>query len=122
MRGHPQFSHWIPITLVKIYISFIIINRGKNTFELVGTVLKVPKKRENNFKIEIITIDLLSNRYNRLQARLHVKETVGKRLEYDQLPVPNNFWSFTRVSLTERLLERGYKGHLWGQKNLRGKC
>ena len=40
MRGYPQFSFWISITLVKIYISRIIINRGKNTFELVGTVLK----------------------------------------------------------------------------------
>ena len=31
----PQFSFWISITLVKIYISCIIVNRGKlNTFEL----------------------------------------------------------------------------------------
>ena len=35
----PQFSFWISITLVKIYLSCIITNRGKNTFELVGTVL-----------------------------------------------------------------------------------
>ena len=40
MRGYPQFSFSISITLVKIYISCIIINRDKNTFELVGTVLK----------------------------------------------------------------------------------
>ena len=40
MCGYPQFSFSISITLVKIYISRIIINRGKNTFELVGTVLK----------------------------------------------------------------------------------
>ena len=40
MRGSPQFSCWISITLVKIYNSRIIINRGKNIFELVGTVLK----------------------------------------------------------------------------------
>ena len=39
MRGYPRFSFLISITLVKIYISRIIINRGKNTFELVGTVL-----------------------------------------------------------------------------------
>ena len=39
MRGYPQLSFWISMTLVKIYISCIIINRGKNTFELVGTVL-----------------------------------------------------------------------------------
>ena len=39
MRGYPQFSFWISITLVKIYISCIIINRAKNTFDLVGTVL-----------------------------------------------------------------------------------
>ena len=41
MRGYSQFSFWISITLVKIYIFCIIIHRGKNTFELVGTVLKV---------------------------------------------------------------------------------
>ena len=40
MRGCPQFSFWISMTLVKIYIPCIIINRGKNTIELVGTVLK----------------------------------------------------------------------------------
>ena len=40
MRGYPQFSFWILITLVKIYISCIIMNRGKNICELVGTVLK----------------------------------------------------------------------------------
>ena len=40
MRGYPQFSCRISVTLVKIYISCIIINRGKNIFELVGTVLK----------------------------------------------------------------------------------
>ena len=36
MRGYPQFSFWISVELVKIYISSIIINRGKNTFELEG--------------------------------------------------------------------------------------
>ena len=39
MRGYPQFSFWISITFVKIYIPCVIINRGKNTIELVGTVL-----------------------------------------------------------------------------------
>ena len=39
MRGYPTFSFWISIKLVQIYISCIIINRDKNTFELVGTVL-----------------------------------------------------------------------------------
>jgi len=29
------------IVLVKIYISCIIINRGKSTFELVGTILMI---------------------------------------------------------------------------------
>ena len=42
MRGYPQFSFWILITLVKIYSSCTIINRGKNLFLLVGTVLKAP--------------------------------------------------------------------------------
>ena len=40
MRGYPQFSFWISITLIKIYISCVIISRVNNTFELVGTVLK----------------------------------------------------------------------------------
>ena len=43
MRGYPHSSFWISITLVKIYIFCIIINRGKNTFELVGTVLNKSK-------------------------------------------------------------------------------
>ena len=36
MRGYPQFSFWISITLVKIYVSCIIINRPGQKFELVG--------------------------------------------------------------------------------------
>ena len=40
MHGYPLFSFWISITHVKIYISCIIINQGKNTFELVGTLLQ----------------------------------------------------------------------------------
>ena len=39
MRGYPQVSFWISIALVKKYISCVIINRCKNTFDLVGTVL-----------------------------------------------------------------------------------
>ena len=39
-NAYLQFSFWISVTLIKIYLSFIIINRGKNTFKLVGTVLK----------------------------------------------------------------------------------
>ena len=35
----PPIFFWISITLGKIYLSCIMINRGKNTFELVGTVL-----------------------------------------------------------------------------------
>ena len=46
MRGYPEFSFWISITLIKIYISCIIINRGKNTFELVGTVLNESARTE----------------------------------------------------------------------------
>ena len=40
----PFFFFWISIPFVKIYISCIIINGGKNTFELIGTILKVPMK------------------------------------------------------------------------------
>ena len=32
MRGYPQFSFWISITTVKIYISGIVTHRGKNIF------------------------------------------------------------------------------------------
>ena len=39
MRGYPQFSFWISITLVKICFSRIFSKPRKNTFELVGTVL-----------------------------------------------------------------------------------
>ena len=46
MRDYPEFSFWISITLVKIYISCIIIKRGKNTIEFVGTVLKVAETSE----------------------------------------------------------------------------
>ena len=42
----PRFSFWISITLVKIYLSCIIINRGKNTFELVSTVLNLTRLRQ----------------------------------------------------------------------------
>ena len=42
MHGYPKFSFWISLTLVKIYLSCITINWGKNTFELVGPVLKFP--------------------------------------------------------------------------------
>ena len=41
MRGYHQFSFLISIALVKIYVSCIIINRAKDTIELVGTVLKL---------------------------------------------------------------------------------
>ena len=40
MRGYPQFSFWISIKLVKICFSRIFSKPRKNTFELVGTVLK----------------------------------------------------------------------------------
>ena len=39
MRGYPQFSFWILITLIAIFFSRIFIKPRKNTFELVGTVL-----------------------------------------------------------------------------------
>ena len=40
MRGYPQFSFWISTTLVNICFSRIFSKPRKNTFELVGTVLK----------------------------------------------------------------------------------
>ena len=41
MRGYPQFSFWISITLVEICFSRIFSKPRENTFEFVGTVLKV---------------------------------------------------------------------------------
>ena len=41
MRGYPQFPFWISITLVKICFSRIFGKPRKNSFELVGTVLKL---------------------------------------------------------------------------------
>ena len=41
MHGYPQFSFWISITLVKICFSRVFSKAGKNTFELVGTVLNL---------------------------------------------------------------------------------
>ena len=40
MPGYPQFSFWISITLVRICFFRIFSKTCKNTFELVGTVLK----------------------------------------------------------------------------------
>ena len=40
MRGNPQFSFRISIALVMICFSRIFSEPRKNTFELVGTVLK----------------------------------------------------------------------------------
>ena len=40
MRGYPQFSFGISITLVKICFSRVVSKPRKNTFELVDTVLK----------------------------------------------------------------------------------
>ena len=40
MRGYPQFSFRFLITPATIFYPRIFINRAKNTFELVGTVLK----------------------------------------------------------------------------------
>ena len=52
MRGYPQFSFRISITLVKIYIPCVIINRGENTIELVGTVI-------NNYVAIIVEVGCL---------------------------------------------------------------
>ena len=53
MRGYPQFSFWISITLVKICFFRIFSKPRKNTFELVGTILKnntvLGKKNANKF-------------------------------------------------------------------------
>ena len=60
MRSYPQFSFVILMTLVKIYISYIIINRGKNTFESVGTVLKLVTDLE---VLPTLVVDHLRNHF-----------------------------------------------------------
>ena len=49
MRGYPPFSSLISVTLVKIYISCLIVNQGKNTFELVDTISIVPITPKTSF-------------------------------------------------------------------------
>ena len=45
MRGYPQFSFWISVTLVKIYIPCITTHQGKKYLYLAGTVLKQRQRR-----------------------------------------------------------------------------
>ena len=41
MRGYPQFSPWISVTLILLRSAFLHIHKaGTNAFELVGFVLK----------------------------------------------------------------------------------
>ena len=44
MPGYPQVSFWISITLVKFCFSCVFSKPGKNTFELVGTVLNTCRR------------------------------------------------------------------------------
>ena len=59
MRGQAQFSFWISITLVKICFSSILRRRRKNTFELLGTALKIVKRTTAicAVKAEVLFID-----------------------------------------------------------------
>ena len=59
---YPHFFS-ISITLVKIYNSRIIINRDKNNFELVGTVLNLTLKLSPNMNHEI-AMDRISMTYS----------------------------------------------------------
>ena len=69
------------MTLVKIDISFRIINRGKNTFELVDAVLKVPSnalgplKRIHGSKFQSVTLPngLIANTYGPVGKSRHKK-------------------------------------------------
>ena len=55
-----QFSFWISITLVKIYIPCVIINGGKNTIELVGTVLNNIETKSIYFFFFLQTIERIN--------------------------------------------------------------
>ena len=48
MRDYPQFFFWISITLVKICFCRKVSKLRKNTFELVGTVLKIHEAWRND--------------------------------------------------------------------------
>ena len=62
MRGYPQFSFWISITLVQVCFSRIFSKRRENTFELVGTVLK-DQDSANFVRIQAPNSKLQSNPY-----------------------------------------------------------
>ena len=70
MRGYTQFSFWISITLVKIYVPCVIINRGKNTIELVGTVLK-----KLHISLFFIQIEFFERKVERKLGRINYKSS-----------------------------------------------
>ena len=67
MRGYPQFSFWISITLVNICISRIFSKPRKNTFELVGTVLNSNRYRP---RTEVPSPSALSSRFSQSHDHL----------------------------------------------------
>ena len=69
--GYPQFSFWIWITLVKICFSRIFIKPRKNTFELVGIVLKGNLYSNNKY---VLTTG--QNVYNQKLLERFPKESV----------------------------------------------
>ena len=89
MRGYSQFSCWISIALVKMYISCIIINRGKNTIELVGSVLKIDDCRNCLLSLNLVNSRCFLNKnefyFRYLWPKLKVvfvKVTKGKEKKY----------------------------------------
>ena len=58
----PPTFLWISITLGKIYVSCIIINRGKNSFELLGTFLKLQPTPVHHYFLATIDMSLFKKK------------------------------------------------------------
>ena len=77
MRGYPQFSFWISITLVQICFSRIFSKRRENTFELVGTVLK----DQDSANFVRIQLKYLSLKLQTTVQPLFVSRKIGQDLQ-----------------------------------------
>ena len=77
MHGYPQFSCWISVTLVKVYLSCIIISRGKHTFELVGTVLKliISDSEKIPSNINLVMAGYIKKKNSSLPVAVHGSKT-----------------------------------------------
>ena len=71
MCGYPQFSFWISITLVEICFTRMFSQPRKNSFELVGTVLKTSLFHFRQNAYFILTLPFVVNTMQNLSAIRH---------------------------------------------------